>query len=76
MISGINSVDGKQLLLLMQLQEYSGEVDAYVRGRGRRMIKIGKTCIIHPITWYFGYDFKYVKWLYNKTSTMILQPAW
>ena len=26
------------------------EVDAYVRGRGRRMIKIGKTCIIHPIT--------------------------
>ena len=52
MISGINYVDGKQLLLLMQLQEYSssGEVDAYVRGRGRRMIKIGKTCIIHPIT--------------------------
>ena len=28
----------------------SGEVDAYVRGRGCRMIKIGKTCIIHPIT--------------------------
>ena len=50
MISGINYVDGKQLLLLMQLQEWKREVDAYVRGRGRRMMKIGKTCIIHPIT--------------------------
>ena len=26
------------------------EVDVYARGRGHRMIKIGKTCIIHPIT--------------------------
>ena len=41
-ISGINYVDGKQLLLLMQLQSSSGEVDAYGRGRGRRMIKIEK----------------------------------
>ena len=52
------------------------EVDVYARGRGHRMIKIGKTCIIHPITlvtissilngWYL---------VYNKTSTMILPPA-
>ena len=48
--SGINYIDGKQLLLLMQLQGTSGEVDPYVRGRGRRMIKIGTTCIINPIT--------------------------
>ena len=54
-ISGINYVDGKQLLFVV-VDAVAGvaaeHTSKYVRGRGRRMIKVGRsrTCTIHPIT--------------------------
>ena len=54
--SGINYVDGKQLLLLMQLQEQQRRSRSiprswYVRGRGRRMIKMVRPVLFTGLLW-------------------------
>ena len=71
-MSGINHVDGKQLLLLMQLQEQQRRSRRICAWSGPQ--NDNWQDLYYPPD-YFGNYFKYVKWLYKKTSTMILQTA-